>query len=285
MANVHFLTGAVSGAGTLSGGSWNSNYPLSNLLTSQPGRVARSSNDAEASTLFVLDLGSAQSMQMFALINHNLSPGSTVRVRVSNNSDGSSPSLDVTENVDVTSVVWGSLPWGSFPWRGVVAGALGGYVFFYLHSSAVSGRYLLIDISDEDKVDGYVEIGCLLAGVPFVPAVNISFGANLGVVDDSRAERGVGAGLYAQQKPKRRRVSGPLEYLTESEALDDLFDMQDSVGRSKGVLFVLDPEETPATRQRRTIYGTFTELAPIEHRSPTDAPYAWAFALEELISQ
>lgn len=285
MANAHFLDGSVSGAGTLSGGSWNASYPLANILTTQPGTVARSSNDSESSTQFVLDLGSAQSIQMVALINHNMSPGSTVRIRVSNNSDGSSPSLDVTEDVDVTSVVWGSLPWGAFPWRGVVAGALGGYVFFYLHTSAVSGRYLLINISDEDNVDGYVQIGCLLAGVPFVPAVNISFGASLGVVDDSRAERGVGSGLYAQQKPKRRRVSAPLEYLTEDEALGDLSDMQESVGRSKGVLFILDPEELASIRQRRTIYGTFTELAPIEHRSMHDAPYAWAFAIEELISQ
>lgn len=283
MANAHFLTGAISGAGSLSGGSWNSSYPLSNILTTPPGKVARTSDDAEASTAFVLDLASAQSLKMFALIGHNLSPGSTVRIRVSNNSDGSSPSLDVTEDIDVTSVVWGSLPWGAFPWRGVVAGALGGYVFFYLHTAEVSGRYVLINISDESNADGYVEIGCFLAGVPFVPAVNISFGSNIGVVDDSRTERGVGAGFYAQTKTKRRRISGPLEYLTQTEALTDLYDMQDSVGRSKGVLFILDPDETPSTRQRRTIYGSFTELGAIEHRAPTDSPYGWNFSLEELI--
>lgn len=283
MANTHFLTGAISGAGTLSGGSWNSSYPLSNILTTQPGRVARTSNDSESSTQFVLDLASALSLQMFALINHNLSAGSTVRFRVSNNSDGSSPSLDETVPIDATSVVWGSRAWGSFPWKGFDGDPLGGYVNFYLHGSEVSGRYVLVDISDESNVDGYVEIGCFLAGVPFVPAVNISFGASLGVVDESLAERGVGGGLYAQQKPKRRRVAALLDYLTEDEALDDLFDLQDHVGRSKGVLFILDPDETPSTRQRRTLYGSFTELGAIEHRSPHQAPYAWSFALEELI--
>lgn len=285
MANAHFLTGAVSSAGTLSGGSWNSSYPLANLLTTQPGQKARSSDDALASTLFVLDLGSSQSLQMFAGINHNLSAGSTARIRVSDNSNGSSPSLDTTIDIDVTSVVWGSRPWGAFPWRGIEAGILGPSVFFYLHTSEVSGRYVLVDISDEDNVDGYVEIGCFLAGVPFVPAVNVGFGASVGVVDDSRAERGIGAGFYAQSKPKRRRVAGPIDYLTQSEALTDLYDMKDAVGRSKGVLFMLDPDETASTRQRRTIYGTFTELAPIEYRSPHEAPFAWAFALEELVSQ
>lgn len=285
MANAHFLTGAVSGAGTISGGSWNASYPLSNVLTTQPGQKARSTDDAEASTLFVLDLGSSKSLKMFAGINHNLSPGSNVRIRVSESSDGSSPTLDVTVDIDVSSVVWGSRPWGAFPWRGVEAGVLGGSVFFYLHTSVVAGRYVLIDISDTDNVDGYVELGCFLAGVPFVPAVNIGFGSAVGVVDDSRTERGVGAGFYSQTKPKRRRVTGPVNYLTQSEALDDLYDMQDAVGVSKGVLFVLDPDETPSTRQRRTIYGTFSELAPLEYQSPHDAPFAWSFAIEELISQ
>lgn len=280
MANAHFLVGLQ---GTLSGGAWSDAYPLSNLLTTQPGKKARSTNDSEASTLFVLDFGSAQSLQMFAFVDHNFSQGASIRVRVSDNSDGSSPSLDETFTVNIASVVWGSLPWGAFPWDGVVDEFPGGYISFYLHASEVSGRYVLINISNESNLDGYVEAGCFLAGVPFVPGINVGFGAAIGLIDDSTPERSAAGGLYADSKPKRRRVVGPVDYLSEEEALDDVTALQESVGRSKGVLFILDPEEDPGIRMRRSIYGSFTELAAIEDRPIEEKPYGWAFAFEELI--
>lgn len=283
MANMHLLSGRISSAGTLALGSWESAYPLTNLLNSQPGRVARTTDADEASTKFRLDLGSATSLQMFAFVNHNFSQGSTIRIRVSNNSDGSSPSLDETLTIDVSTVEWGMLAWGQFPWTGTDEDFPGGFTSFYLHGSAVSGRYILIDGSDEASADGYWEFGCFLAGVPFVPAINIGFGVSVGIVDDSRIDRAVGAGFYAQQKPKRRRAAGPLGYLTQDEALGDLYALKNYVGRSRGVLFVLDPDEANVLRMRRTMFGSFTELGSLTNHVVQEAPWAWSFALEELL--
>lgn len=283
MANIHLLSGRVSAEGTLALGSWESAYPVTNLLTTQPSRVARTTDDAEASTKFRLDLGSSKSLQMFAFVNHNFSQGSEVRIRVSNNADGSSPSLDVTLTIDIATVEWGSLPWGEFPWSGTLEDFPGGYSSFYLHGSQVSGRYILIDGSDTSNADGYWELGCFLAGVPFVPAVNVGLGVSVGIVDDSRIDRAVGAGFYAQQKPKRRTATGPLGYLTKTEALGDLYALKNYVGRSRGVLFVLDPTEANALRMRRTIYGSLTEMGSLTNQAVQEAPFAWSFALEELI--
>lgn len=281
--NAHFLTGAVSGAGSLSGGSWSSSFPLANLLKTQPGRVARSTNATEASTQFVLDLGSSHDLQMFAFVNHNLTQDAPIRIRVSDSSDGSAPTLDVTFLTDKASIVFGSLPWGAFPWDGVEDDFPGGYTAFYLHDEIVSGRYVLVNISDESNADGYVQIGCFLAGVPFVPDINVSVGATVDIVDDTRVERGVAAGLYAQQKPKRRRIAGQLQYLSESEALGDLYELQNHAGRAKGVLFVLDPEEDNGIRMRRTVYGSLTELGAFVTQNVSDKPWSTSFTLEELI--
>lgn len=285
MKRLHVLAGLVSDAGTLSGGSWLAGYPVTNLQTTQPGHLARSSDATEASTAFVLDYGSSRSWQMFALVNHNLTSGSaTVRIRVSENSDGSSPTLDETYTVDNSTEVWGALPWGVFTWDGVSEDFPGGFTTFYLHDATAAGRYVLIDISDDGNLDGYVQIGRFLAGVPFVPAVNLQPGFQIGIVDDSRVDRVRFGTIFPQQKPKRRRAAGTLPNLTEAEALDGVHDLVASVGRGGGVLIVVDPDDAAGTLMRRTVYGTFADLGAITTRAGVDYPYSWTFALEELVS-
>lgn len=283
MGNIHLLTGAVSSTGTLTRGSWETDYPVTNILNSLPGRVARTTDALVASTRFTLDLGSAQSMQMFAFVNHNFTEASEIRIRVSDDSGGAAPSLDETLIVEKGTIDWGTLPWGVFPWSGVPETFPGGFTTFYLHDTVVSGRYILIDATDTDNADGYWEFGSFLADVPFVPDINAAPGVEIGVVDNSRIDRAVGAGIYALEKPVRRRVSGSLAYLTEAEALGDIYSLQRNVGRGKGVLFVLDPEEANEMLMRRTVYGSLTSLGALNNHSSVDAPWSWTFTLEELL--
>jgi hypothetical protein len=65
----------------LSGGSWLAALPLTNLQDSRLHRVARSTDDAAASTKFGIDLGVARAVRLLALVGHNFSSAATVRHR------------------------------------------------------------------------------------------------------------------------------------------------------------------------------------------------------------
>ena len=65
----------------LSGGSWESDLPLTNLQDARLAKVARSTNALAASTCFDLDLGTSRSVRVHSLWKHNLSSAATARVR------------------------------------------------------------------------------------------------------------------------------------------------------------------------------------------------------------
>lgn len=284
MARLHLLFDAPSDLGTYSGGSWETGLPLANLVNQQPTKVARSTDADEASTRFVIDHASARQFSMFALINVNLSSAATVRIRVSQNADGSSPTLDKTIAYGEANVVWGSLPWGSFPWSGFIEDEQpGGPIVFYKHPSTVAGRYVLVDISDESNAAGYVQAGRFMAGQAFVPQINMAYGAGGQFIDESRQSRSVGGQLYTDKKPKRRRFQCALNFLTEAESWGSMYDMQRKLGISGALLLVYDPEDAAAIIKRRTIYGHMTDLSPIVTENASSSPYSFSLTVEELV--
>lgn len=68
-------------AGSLTGGSFVSSLPLSNLQNKLLGRVARTTNALEASTNFTVDLNNSQATKIISLVNHNISLDGTWRIR------------------------------------------------------------------------------------------------------------------------------------------------------------------------------------------------------------
>lgn len=69
--------------GTLSGGSWETTLPITNLQSKILGKVARTTNDSNTSTTFSNNLGAARKIDIVSLVNHNLSLDATWRVRAS----------------------------------------------------------------------------------------------------------------------------------------------------------------------------------------------------------
>lgn len=286
MANLHLLTPRWSDAGTYSGGSWASSLPLDNLKTQQPQQVARSTNAATGSTKFKLDLGLVLPVSMFALINTNATAAATVRFRVSLNSDGSTPGIDATIAGRPPSVVWGSQPWGGFPWDGIDDSAVtsGGRITYYKAAQAALGRYVLVDISDAANPDGYVQVGRFMAGDAFVPGVNITWGAQLSFIDDSKQSRSVGMQLYSDKKPLRRKLQCSFDALDEAEAMGVIYDLHRTLGKTGNCLVVYDPDDDPSVLLRRTIYGSLPELPAIAHlRSADGYQYGGGLTIEELI--
>lgn len=266
MSNIAIVYDDVSQAGTYSGGAWDSGLSLSKLKTYDPKEIARSDDEQEASTQFLLDLGSAQEIGIVVIVNHNLTDDASVRFRIGPNTDGSSALIDTTLDVG---------DFGSF-----IPAA--GKVLFYIAADAVTARYVLCEISDEYNPDGYVQLGRHIVGALFQPAANVTFGAQIALIDQSRNSRAVDGTLYSDIAPKRRSISGAFDTLTDAEGIGQVYDMQNEVGLTLPVFAVLDPALTGSQLQRASIYGVFSELSPIVFRSVGSEDIStWQFSLDE----
>lgn len=266
MSNIVIAWDDKAQAGSLSGGAWDTGLSLANLKTFDPKHVARSDDDSEASTQFVLDLGSTTELDIVAIINHNLTDAAEVRFRVGPNANGSGALIDQTLTVG---------DFGTFT-------PAAGKALFYISPTSVFARYLLCEISDESNPDGYVQIGRCIVGPVLSPEVNVSYGVQIALVDESRNTRAVDGTLYSDIAPKRRQMSGGFDVLTDSESFGQVYDMQNEVGVTLPVFVVKDPALTGDKLQRSSLYGVFTELSPITFRlSGAEDISTWQFSIDE----
>lgn len=267
MSNIAIAYDNIADGGTYSGGSWAAALPLTNLKTYDPKQLARSTNATEASTVIICDLGYAAPVDVVALINTNLTDAATLRVRVGPNADGSSALIDMT------------LTAGDFGTDTPAAGR----AIFYLNSATISARYVRWDISDESNPDGYVQFGRHIVGTVFQPDINIVYGAQIGLIDESRLSRAVNGAQYADIKPKRRRLSGAFDALTSDEAFGEVYDLQSICGTTVPVLAIYDPQFSGDALQRTSLYATVADLQSltITQQDGTETRSAWQVVLEE----
>lgn len=88
----------------LSGGSWNTALPLSNLQNEVFSKVARSTNDSESSTRVHADLKVSRDVRLLAACNHNLSRAGAVRFRGSRQIAWSGVTLAASATAGASSV-------------------------------------------------------------------------------------------------------------------------------------------------------------------------------------
>lgn len=272
----NFLLGTINrlDAATLSGGSWMSTLPLSNLQDRRLSRLARSTDLAAASTTLTLDLGQARSVGVLALVAHNLSVTATVRVLGADAAGFASPIYD-SGNV----AVW---PAGVIPqsllewaddnfWLGTVSQeAIAGYnaPFVLLPASAQTLRYWKISITDTSNPAGYVQIGRVFIGTAWQPAVNVSYGAGLGYEDPSQIEASLGGEEVFDVRRRRRTHRFELGFLSQSEAIDSVLSLQRLQGQTGEVLIV--PDVTDSTNLSKVaFFGRLRSLSPVQQTRPT----------------
>lgn len=102
MPNITLGWNNRTDAGTLSGGSWLANLPLTNLQNRQVQKVARSTNAATSSTQFTMDLGQARTLGAVGLVVHNISVSGKIRITGSD-----TPFTNLFTNAsDFTNAAW-----------------------------------------------------------------------------------------------------------------------------------------------------------------------------------
>lgn len=270
MATINLLSKIVTDDATFSGGAWVPSLPSSNLQDVHPKNVARTVDLAGVSTTFVVDMGVATPLQLFAFINTNFTSSGQFRVRAGPNADGSSALID-SGVAGVAALSPGS---ANRP--------PGGWITYFKNATAQSCRYVLVNIDESGNPDGYVEIGRFLGGVPFVPAINAAVGLSLGIIDDSQESRAVAGDRFVDVRPRRRLVKGVLDFLSETESLGaaSVYDIIEA-GIANPILALIDPDDSPTLKSRRTIYGALSSPDPITYARNGDVPYSWPFTIEE----
>lgn len=206
--------------GTLSGGSWNASYPITNIKTPYLYQRARTTNTLVASSTIIIDCTTAQTIGVVAIIRHNMTTNGTVRIYGSDYSNFStlnfdSGAIDIYDHVD-----WAT----SF--------------------TPTPSRYWKIAINDTGNEAGYIELGRIFLGWQFKPAINIDFGASIGVESNTNSLRALGGPDYFDSRPTRRTWRGEWSWLTVPEALDVLMSIMQSSDIEKEVFLMEDDADT-----------------------------------------
>lgn len=269
-----------------SGGSWEASLPLTNLIDSRLAKVARSTDDALASTQFDVDLGVSKPIRVLAIPKHNISRVGQLRIRGSNTAgDFSSPVYD-TGWLDVWTVIYphGSIDWEhpSF-WTGQLSGEEAqDYDVAYIHIASVSkdARYWRFEVDDTENADGYVELARLFMASGWTPTKNMGFGAELGVTTDTTVERSLGGVDYYDRQKPRRVARFALNLIDADELLAQALEMQRRLGIDRQLFYVFDPADA-ANLHRLSFLCTMRALTPLEF--PFTDYASTGFELQEVL--
>jgi hypothetical protein len=286
VANVLLAFQNRTDEGTLSGGSWLASLPLVNLQNRLVQRVARSTNAANASTKFDLNLGAAKNVGVLALVVHNMSVSAKVRITGDDDAAFTAP---VYQSAWIDVWPSGMIPQSLLEWEDdnfwlgtLSAQARAGYQSPFIHvlPSANTLQYWRVEIDDTSNSDGYVHIGRLFISPTWRPAINYSLGADLVYRDTTPVETSLSGAEFFDQRSKVREFSFTLEGMTATEAYDYALQLQRQVGISGEILQVPDTDDT-ARIPARAYVGRLVSLSPIGN--PQGERFRTQFTVRELV--
>lgn len=250
MGHTVIANPSIINAATVTAGSALASMPVSNLLSKQPKRCWRS--DDLGSLYLVIDLLTAQSINLIALLFHNASTAATWRLRGAT----SEANLTAAPSYDSGSVnMWdGGWPTDQYPLHSIK----------WFGDSPETYQYWRIDISDAANSDNYFQAGRLYIDNAWqLPAYkNIEFGWDVHFIDPSSKARSKGGQLNAETMQSWREIVLPINWQTEDEMYNNLFELQRRQGTTGDVFVMRDPDATTHLL-RQSIYGAMKQLPPI----------------------
>lgn len=268
MANILLAFQNRTDAGTLSSGSWLSTLPLVNLQNRLVQKVARSTNAANASTKFDINLGGPKQVGVASLVVHNMSVSAKVRITGADNAGFVTP---VYQSAWIDVWPTGMIPQSLLEWEEdnfwlgtLSANARAGYQspFIHLLPTAQTLQYWRVEVDDTANADGYVQIGRLFVSPTWTPTINYSLGAELVYRDPTPIDTSLSGAEFFDVRGKPREFSFSLEGLTDTEAYDNVLQLQRLVGISGEILQIPDSADTTRLPARAYV-GRLVDLQPI----------------------
>lgn len=239
---------------------------LSRLLDIRPGYPWQTTGCAAEH--LKLDAGSGESFDVdtVAIVGHNANLDGTIRTRISDQADLSSPTLDRSD--DYWPPVYGlgdqfGLYFGGYPQLTDFAQ----FTYFRVVrlGAQYSGRYLRLDLANATNADGVLRTGRVMAGIGWQPTRNFQFGWTMRWVDPSPVRRTDGGGVIASRKVKFREFTISIGGggLPLAEMLTYADDMIRILGRTRPLLLMLFPDGDVNRIYRTSVYGVISSEAAI----------------------
>lgn len=267
MGNLVVANPAAINASTLSAGSELASMPASNLLRTQPKDRWRSTD--LNSLYIVVDLLTAQAINLIALLFHNAATDATWQIR------GATSEANLTAAPGYNS---GAIAMWDAGWP---ADQDPLHSLLWLGDSPETYRYWRIDITDLNNADSYFEAGRLYIDSAWqLPALrNIELGWDVRFIDPATKSRSKGGQLYAETAQRWREITASINWQSEDVMYDNLFELQRRYGVSKDILVVRDPDATTHLL-RQTVYGVMTQLPPVTN--PNNSIFRSRLIVEEM---
>lgn len=269
MANALLAFNNRIDVATVSGGSWLSALPLTNVQSRAIKQVARSTNLLLGSTQFTIDLGPDKVIRMLALVGHNLSLVARYRIRGGADNTFLTWSYD-SGWLDVWPPVYSSynLDWQSLNWWSgrYLDEERQGYTWNLPHilPAAVNYRYWLVELDDQTKTDtAYVDVGRVFVAGAWQPVINMAPGASIGWETNTQVQEALSGAEFFQRRNPYRVAQFTTDFMLDNEAMANAFDIQRRVGVDAEVFYIFDPADT-VHLLRRSFLGRLRRMNPIE---------------------
>jgi len=268
-----------------SGGSWYPTLPLTNLASREYGQVARSTSLDPAATRFDFAWPQRRFIRVVAWGPHNVKLRGKARLILANDAAFAEPVYD-SGLIQVWPRVYdfGDIPWGSPNWwTGQYTEAQIARLqrpMIWILPQALTARYGRLLIEDEDNPAGYIQSGRLFAADALQPSRSFVFGGEIGIDDLSEQQRSLSGARYFTERSKARFVNVEWGTLSEKEAMNGFFELQQQMGLTGECLFVWNPADT-VNALRRQFFCTLRSLSAL----PAIAPDIWRapVTFEELL--
>jgi hypothetical protein len=208
------------------------------------------------SASITVDFGTSYTIGGLFLGPTNMTAAGTVRVRISANSDLSTPTHDS----------------GASPILAGVDPTFGHLI--YVLSTPAAGRYLKLDLADSSLT--YIQAGRLFAGTKFQPTRNFSYDYTESYIDTTGMSRSESGQVWIETGTQYREMRVQYRAATHADAQGDYKTIA-RLGRQHDILFVLDPASSNLGRD--SIFGLIAQNLSLQ-RAHNDI-----YALDLIISE
>jgi len=252
-------------AASLSGGSWQQAFPLSNMAVELLALKARSTNALAASTKFDANLGAAAKLRGLALIGHNLSIAATIRVRFSTMSDFTSNVFDsgtiaaYPNYYDDTALDWGEPVLTNNKPSTADAIAMR-YPLFFVAPAMVTAQYARVEITDTANPAGYIEISRCFIAPGLQPPLNMKMGAGWSLDSRTRMDEALNGTPYFNRIEAKRNVSFTLGSVSPEAGMGQHLEANRILDINKELFFVADPDATSMSMRLQSFLGRLRTL-------------------------
>lgn len=241
-------------------------YPASNLLEDDVSQLVWWTNDDAAERILTFDLGTARAVDALALALCNFTEDATLTFERS------------PDNSAWTEV----------------AGDFGGLVderpnaaenrrtLIFLADATATYRYFRLRVTDTSNPDGRLGAARALIGPAFQAGIAQAWGHKVRVAPADTVQRTPGGVQHRRASGRPHVVELEYEWLTDTEANEDLLEGLDAaLGLAGGFVVVLDPS-TPANWWRNAFYVFCPD--PNDGASPPGyGQWTWSKTLEEIL--